>query len=224
LSLTQWDACADPTLTLEDFVGADCWIGGDLAQLDDLAAVAYLFHRDDRLVAFVRNYLPAGVVQDRARAVPAYRQWAERGELVLTDGTMINYARIEADLREACARFTVKDICFDKYGSAHLVGNLFNAGIPARTEHKSAANVTPAARELETRIKHGRFRHDGNTCLRWQAGNVVVSRRIDDSLLPKKESTDSPNKIDAIDALIQAIGGYLRATAAPPQYAITVIG
>jgi phage terminase large subunit-like protein len=51
-----------------------------------------------------------------------------------------------------------------------------------------------------------------------------VSRRIDDSLLPKKESTDSPNKIDAIDALIQAIGGYLRATAPLPQYAITVVG
>jgi len=224
LSLQHWDACADPTIRLEDFRGEPCWIGGDLASHDDLAAVAYLFARADVLYAFVQCYLPADVVQERARAVPAYRDWAARGELVLTDGTMIDYARIEADIRDACTRFAVKDICFDKYQSSNLVGNLFNAGIPARTEHKSAATVTPAARELEARVKHGRFRHDGNTCLRWQAGNVVVSRRIDDSILPKKETAESPHKIDAIDALLQAIGGWRRATAPIPQYNLVVIG
>ncbi len=224
LSLTHWDACADPTLTIADFLGEPCWIGGDLASHDDLAAVAYLFARADVLYAFVTCYLPADVVQERARAVPAYREWVRRGELVITEGSMINFPQIEADIREACARYQVKDVCFDKYQSSNLVGNLYNAGIAARTEHKSAAVVTPAARELEARVKHGRFRHDGNSCVRWQAGNVVVSRRIDDSILPKKETADSPNKIDAIDALIQAIGGWRRATAPAPQYAITVIG
>ena len=58
LSMTAWDACADPTLTLDDFAGEPCWIGGDLAQLDDLAAVALVFERDDVLCGFVRCYLP----------------------------------------------------------------------------------------------------------------------------------------------------------------------
>ena len=113
--MTQWDACADPTLRLEQFLGQPCWIGGDLAQLDDLAAVALVFQREDQLVAFVRCYLPADVVQERARAVPEYRIWAEKGELVLTDGTMIDFARIEQDIREWCQQFDVRDICFDQY-------------------------------------------------------------------------------------------------------------
>ena len=224
LSMAHWDACADPALRLEQFLGMPCWIGGDLAQHDDLAAVAYLFERDDRLIVFVQNYLPAGVVAERARAVPEYRIWKERGELVITEGTMIDHPRIEADIRAACARFQVKDICFDQFGSVQLVGSLFNAGYPARQEPKTTKTATAPARALEARVKHGGFRHDGNTCLKWQASNATVRRGINDSLLPQKESPHSPNKIDAIDAILWAIGGWLRAQAATPQYAITVIG
>jgi phage terminase large subunit-like protein len=225
LSMTQWDACADPALRLDQFLGQPCWIGGDLAQLDDLAAVALVFPRDDHLVAFVRCYLPADVVADRARAVPEYRIWKEHGELVITEGTMIDYARIEDDLRTWCQLYDVRDICFDQYGSVHLTGNLFNAGLPARMEPKNAKTFTPPTRELETRVRHGRFRHDGNTCLRWQASNVVVDRRIDDSLLPKKDAPESPNKIDAIDALLLAVGGWLRAAAVPETtYSVLVMG
>ena len=96
LSMTAWDRCADPTLTPEQFRGHPCWIGGDLAQLDDLAAVVRLFAVDDLLVAFAQCYLPEQVVAERARAVPAYRLWAKSGAITLTPGNMIDYAIIEA--------------------------------------------------------------------------------------------------------------------------------
>ena len=137
---------------------------------------------------------------------------------------MIDFARIEADLRGWCQQFQVRDICFDQFGSDQMCGNLFNSGLPARMEQKNAKTCTAPARELETRVTHGRFRHDGNTCLRWQAWNVVVTRGVDDSLLPKKADAMSPHKIDAIDALLLAIGGYLRAQTATPNYAMAVFG
>jgi phage terminase large subunit-like protein len=225
LSLTAWDRCADPTLTPEQFAGQPCWIGADLAQLDDLAAVARVFERDGLLIGFVRCYLPAHVVEERARAVPAYRQWAQDGTLVLTEGNMIDYSVIERDIRGWAAQFAVRDICFDQFGSVQIAGALFNDGLPARTEQKNPKTFTGPTRELEARIKHGRFRHDGNTCLRWQASNVVVTRRVDDSIVPKKDAPESPNKIDAIDALLTAIGGYLRTMRTPaPQYALSVVG
>jgi phage terminase large subunit-like protein len=225
LSLAAWDRCADPTLTLDAFKGQACWIGGDLAQLDDLAAVALLFERDGLLHGFVRLYLPELVVLERARAVPEYRLWAESGVLTLTSGNMIDHNRIERDVRGFCERFAVRDICFDQFGSLQLIAALANDGLPARIEAKNAKTVTPPARELETRVKHTKFRHDGNSCLRWQASNVVVSRRIDDSILPKKDHPESPHKIDAMDALLSAIGGWLRAPAAPPkQYQLLVVG
>lgn len=224
LSMAAWDACADRTLTLDRFVGQPCWIGADLAQLDDLAAVALVFADGDRLVAFVRCYLPEDVVLERARAVPEYRLWRDRGELVLTAGSMIDFSRIEADIRAWCKRFSVRDICFDQFGSVQITGALFNSGLPARMEQKNAKTTTGPARELETRVRHDRFRHDGNTCVRWQASNVVIRRGVDDSIVPKKDHPESPNKIDAVDAVILAIGGYLRAAAATPKYDVFVIG
>lgn len=224
LSMTQWDACADRGLTLDAFTGQSCWIGADLALEDDFAAVALVFHRDDCLVAFVRCYLPEDAVTERARAVPEYRLWKDRGELVLTAGNMIDFARIEADIRAWCKRFAVKDICFDKYQSGQIAGALFNTGLPARTEPKSPKTTTPPALELQTRVRHGRFRHDGNTCVRWQASNVIIRRGIDDTIFPKKDHPESPNKIDAIDALLWGIGGWLRARPATPKYDVFVIG
>jgi phage terminase large subunit-like protein len=225
LSMTAWDRCADPTLTLDAFAGQPCWIGADLAQLDDLAAVALVFQKDDLLVAFVRCYLPELVVAERARRVPEYRLWVQAGLLTLTDGNMIDYSRIERDIRGWCQQFTVRAISFDQFGSVQIAGNLSNDGLPAWVEAKNAKSFTPPARELETRVKHGRFRHDGNACLKWQASNVVVSRRIDDSILPKKEGPESANKIDAIDALLQAIAAMLRAPMpVEKEYTLLIIG
>jgi phage terminase large subunit-like protein len=52
----------------------------------------------------------------------------------------------------------------------------------------------------------------------------VVSRRIDDSILPKKESPESPNKIDPIDALIQAIGAMLRSLSQTREPQVVIVG
>jgi phage terminase large subunit-like protein len=222
LSLTQWDACAAP-VTLEQFEGEPCYIGADLAQLDDLAAVALVFERDGILYAFVTMYLPALVIAERARAVPEYRAWVKAGIVKVTDGNMIDFSVIEADIRAAARRFQVRDIVFDQFGSIQLAGTLANDGLPARIEGKNAKTCTPPARELETRVKHGKIRHDGNTCLRWQASNVVVTRRTDDTLVPKKEGAESANKIDAIDALLWAIGGWLRGQSRAVEYHMEIV-
>jgi phage terminase large subunit-like protein len=101
---------------------------------------------------------------------------------------------------------------------------LSNSGFPAAILDKSRKSFTAPARELEARVKHGRFRHDGNACLKWNASNVVVTRGVDDSILPKKEGPESPNKIDGIDAILQALSAMLTPAAPPPAYSMTVLG
>lgn len=210
LSLTAWDKCADATLSIETFLGQPCWIANDLAATDDLAATVLLFEQADGLVAFLRCYLPAEIVELRARRVPEYRIWAEDGILIKTDGTLTDFARIEADLRADYQRFKVQEIVFDQFGSQQIAGNLSNSGLPAIVEPKNAKTCTPGARDLEVRVTHQKIRHDGNSLFRWFASNAQVTRRTDDSLLPKKDGPESPNKIDGVDALVAALGSRLR--------------
>lgn len=217
LSMTQWDACAEPTLALDSFAGQRCWIGGDLAQLDDIAAVALVFERGEDVCVFTRFYLPRDVVAERARTVPAYASWVKAGLLHLTDGSMIDYNLIEADIRGWCKTFNAVGIRLDQYGSAGMVSALAADGFPAAILDKNAKNFTPPSREMETRVRHCRFKHDGNSCLKWMASNVVVRRGVDDSLLPKKESPESPNKIDGIDAILQAMSAMVRIAVHEPS-------
>jgi phage terminase large subunit-like protein len=210
LSMTAWSRCADPTLRLEDFQHEPCWIGVDLAERDDICAVALAFRaRNDDIVIFVRGYLPELVVAERARAVPEYRVWLQRGELIATSGNLTDYPTIEADLRKDCETFDVQDICIEKYGALNLAANLSASGLPVRLEGKHAKTFTPPAKELEARVKACQLRHPGTSFLTWQVSNACVERRRDGSLLPVKDMPSSPNKIDAVDALLLALSGML---------------
>lgn len=209
LPMDAWDRCADPTLTIESFHGEPCYIGLDLAERDDLTAAVAVFEKDGSIYAFPKFFLPRDVVEERSRAVPAYRTWTTQGVLVPTDGTMTDLTVVEAHVRALVAAHQVQSIAIEQYGGQYLASMLQRDGLPVVLQQKNAKSYTAPSRELETRVKHGRFKHDGNSCFRWQASNCVVERRVDGSLLPKKESANSPNKIDGIDGLLLALGEML---------------
>jgi phage terminase large subunit-like protein len=223
LSMARWMSCAD-TVSLHDFEHEPCWIGVDLAERDDIAAVALVFKRADVVYVFVRGYLPALVVSERARQVPEYLEWIKSGELVTTDGNMTDYATIEADLRTDCERFDVKDLRIERYGALQLAATLAADGLPAVLEAKNAKVFTAPAKELEARIRARQLRHTGSAFLTWQISNVCVERRRDGSLLPTKDAAMSPNKIDAVDAILLALVGLLTPVAPPPTYSMLVLG
>jgi phage terminase large subunit-like protein len=105
-----------------------------------------------------------------------------------------------------------------------MMSDLAADGFPAAILDKNAKNFTPPARDLETRVRHGKFKHDGNTCLKWMASNVVVRRGVDGSLLPKKETAESPNKIDGIDAILQGESAMIGPSERPKAYRLLVLG
>lgn len=217
LSMPAWANCADVTVRLEDFVHERCYIGVDLAERDDIAAVALCFQRGDLIYVFVRGYLPELVIADRSRAVPQYREWLTSGELIPTSGNMTDYAVIEADIRQDCEQFDAVEIVIERYGALNLASNLLASGLPARIESKNAKVFTAPAKEFETRIRAGKIRHTGSGFLTWQVSNVCCERRRDGSLLPTKESADSPSKIDAVDAILLALSALLQASTTPVQ-------
>jgi phage terminase large subunit-like protein len=222
LPMARWNQCADPTLSWDDFEGLDCWIGGDLADKDDIAAlVLAAFDVKGRLIVKPKFYLPEAVLLDPVHAQgkgPApYRSWEKNGHLVLTPGDWIDHNVIEDQIVEWLDRFSVRRATFDQFAAAQAMASRLNEDygdgdqVLAEVLHKKAASVTDPAKELAARVKSGpsRFGHDGNPVMNWMASNVVVSRRRDETILPIKESPMSPNKIDGIDALINAIAPAL---------------
>jgi phage terminase large subunit-like protein len=218
LNMVRWRQCADPKLDWHDFEGLDCWIGGDLADKDDITAlVLAAFDDRDRLIFKPVFWLPEAVLLDPLHAEgkgPApYRTWHKQGHLQLTPGDWVDHNAVEAQVEEWIERYGIRRITFDQFAAAQAMASRLNEKHGSGDEplaailHKKASAVTDPAKELEARVKGGpaRLRHDGNPVMNWMASNVVVSRRRDETILPIKESQMSPNKIDGIDALINAI-------------------
>jgi phage terminase large subunit-like protein len=141
-----------------------------------------------------------------------YKQWVAAGALTKTPGDFIDHRMIEQQIRDWKAAVAVKRTTFDQWNSGLAMASRLNEDFDDGGEAfavqlgKNAKNATDPAKAIEARVKAGpsRLRQDGNPVLNWMIGNAVVDRRTDGSILPKKETANSPNKIDGVDALINA--------------------
>ncbi len=225
LNMTQWKRCA-AELTWEDFDGLDCWVGGDLADKDDITALVLAAFRPspidpevDQLIFKPMFWLPDAVLTDPDNADgkgPAtYRTWEKQGHLQLTVGNFVDHNAVEDVIRGWHARYPgLRKGTFDQFAAAQAMASRLNEDLSPdpndpvfQVLHKKASAVTDPAKALEQRVKAGPafLAHDGNPIMDWMASNVVVARRRDETLLPIKESPMSKMKIDGIDALINAI-------------------
>lgn len=230
LNMTRWRECANPALDWSDFEGLDCYVGLDLADKDDITAIV-LGARDanDQLMLKSMFWLPEAVLNNpthaQGSAAAPYRLWAEQGHLQLSPGDWVDHNEIEAQLREWFERFSIRAMVGDQFAAFQQMASRLNADLAhpdallAHVLSKNARNVTDAAKDLEARVKSGpaRLRHDGNPVMDWMASNAVISRRTDGTILPKKETADSPNKIDGIDAAVNAIQPMLAAQPETPM-------
>ncbi len=218
LNSTQWRRCGDETLSWEDFEGLDCWIGGDLADKDDITALALIaYDANGRLLMKTKFWLPEAVLDlpehAEGRGNAPYRTWVKQGHIQLTPGDWVDHREIEDQIRAWVDRYSVRKITFDQFAAAQQMASNLNEDLATEDDplaqflHKKAASVTDPAKELEARVKSGpkRFVHDDNPVMNWMASNATVSRRRDGTILPIKETPMSPNKIDGIDAAINAI-------------------
>jgi phage terminase large subunit-like protein len=222
LNVTQWALCSDASLTLDDFVGLDCFIGADLSNVDDLSALVLAAEdAEGRLLVKPWFYVPEarlGSLDGSLKQVTdLYKQWVADGSLTATPGDFIDHRVIEERIRDLKSQLAVRKATFDQWNSGLAMAARLNEDLDDGGEAfavqmaKNAKNVTDPAKAIEARVKAGpsRLRHDANPVLTWMIGNAVVRRGVDGSILPKKDVPNSPNKIDGVDAMINATAPML---------------
>ena len=222
LNVASWAACGS-SLPLSEFRGLDCYIGADLSDKDDVTGLVLAAMRGDQLLLKTWFWLPEAALERASQTerenVTLYRQWRDERKLWITPGDWIDHNRVERLIRRLKSALIVKRVTFDQFAAAQAMAVRLNEDFGDGDEAfavvlpKNARNVTDPAKDLEARHKAGpsRLCHDDNPVMRWMAGNVVVSRRVDGSILPKKPDTDSKAKIDGIDAAVNAIAPMMEA-------------
>jgi phage terminase large subunit-like protein len=208
LSMDDWQACGDTTIDVDSVSDCPCWLGVDLAEVRDIAAVMVLAQLPDgEYATFGRFFLPADTVE--RSPIAQYRGWAHSGYLTVTDGGATDYQRIEDEILELRERLpNLREIDFDRALAAQMAQRLqdrLGDRPPVVTVDQAVATINPAMSWLEKRLIERSIRHDGNPVLTWMASNVVAVRNHKGELYPRKTGgKNSHRKIDGITALLTA--------------------
>lgn len=213
MDMRAWDRCANPALRLDDFEGEECIASFDLASKVDIAAKILLFRRESKYYAFGSYYLPEQAVEDGRNS--QYSGWARMGRLTVTDGNVIDYERLESDLKEDASRFQLVDVPYDPFQAMQFSQRMQAEGMPMVEMRPTVLNFSEPMKELEKLVLEGNFEHDGDPVLTWMVSNVVCHRDQKDNIYPRKEREE--NKIDGVVALIMALGRAMSAAQHAPS-------
>ena len=209
MDMRAWDACGDPDLDLESFVGEPCWIGLDLASKTDLAALSIVFaHPEiaDAYAVFTKYYLPEDTVN--AAGNSQYAGWMHAGRLTVTPGNVIDFSWIEADLNDLSTRFEVQAVAFDPFQATQLSTRMLSEGLPMIEVRATVLNFSEPMKTLEALVLQKKLVHDNDPVMAWMISNVVAHLDAKDNIYPRKERAE--NKIDGVVALIMALSRAIK--------------
>lgn len=207
LNLDLWKRAEDADLRIADFEGQSCYLGLDLAEVNDMSALVALFPGEDGVWRyFTWFWCPAEDILKRSRAdkVP-YEQWERSGHLTATPGSATDFDFIEAEIRQLIERFDVKEFAFDRWKSAGLVQNLMRDEVVTCVPYgQGYKDASPALKEVERRLLSEKLRHAKSPILSWNAANAETARDPSGNIKLVKKSYRK--RIDGLAALANAIG------------------
>lgn len=204
VDLNKWNKCAGK-IDLEFLKDYPCYGGLDLASTMDIASFRLVWDVEGHLFTKGWRYCPEdGITQRTARGTVPYGAWVEQGLIIQTEGNIIDYKKIEADIVQACEDFDVRGIGYDKWNSSDIVSRLVEADVPMIEFIQGTRSYHPAMRALEEKYTAKKFSHGGDPVLGWCASNLVSRQDQNENNAPDRKK--SADKIDDIVALLMAVG------------------
>jgi phage terminase large subunit-like protein len=175
--------------------------------LDDLAAVFVLGRTaDDRYLGWSYQWLSRRGCEKRKK-VNDYDKFIAASELTLFDGGAADIDAI-VEVAERCAKSgELRIIGIDSYGATELAAGLAGCGAEVVSVPQSW-KLTPAITWIERRIADGRLRHSGAALLRWNIGNVVMTRQ-GNAVSISKAWVVGAGKIDGVAAMLNAVAACI---------------
>lgn len=203
MDMLRWEECADPEMNLSEFEGEPCWVGIDLAEKKDFAAVVLVFWREGKLHVFPRLYLNDGTIESGDN--DQYEGWREDEYIISNDGDITDFDLIKDDLIRFSKQFDIQEVPYDPAFSPYFATKLINDhGLPMVEMRQTSLNFTSAIIELENLVMERRLVFQENPVLTWMMSNAVIAKSKFSNLRSITKEKDS-NKIDGIIALLLAL-------------------
>lgn len=195
-------------LDLADFAGCDCFVGVDLASVNDFTAVSFMFPRGDKLYFIAKYYLPEAALKESSLNVQ-YREWRRRGFLTITPGNVTDYDFIQNDIMDVGKIANIQSVSYDPYNATQFTINCEEAGLPMEPCSQSLGNFNRPTSEFTRLCYGGRTVIDNNDMTLFCIRNVELKRDHNGNAKPSKALGSPSKKIDGVIAMLESLNGYL---------------
>jgi phage terminase large subunit-like protein len=206
MPMDKWDACSDPIDPVA-LRGRPCFAGLDLSTTTDVSAFVLLFPPagDDPLWRVLPwFFLPKEAIEKRSKKDRvSYDVWERQGLFNLTEGDVIDYDFIRAQVNQVAGEYEIKEIAYDPYNAQQIVTQLTGDGFTMVPIRQGFLSLNAPTKRLMELVLTREFAHGANPVMRWMASNVIVSTDAAGCIKPDKSLCRE--KIDGIVATINAL-------------------
>ena len=230
IPLHVWDACAgevlaSPADVAARLAGRRCFGGLDLSSTTDLTSVCWVFP-DDGNAALWRFWLPESQVAVLDLHLGGRASvWVRQGWLTATEGNVVDYQRVYADLTADRDRFRVVDLSYDRWMAEPVRQELERRGVTGYPVGQGFVGMGQPIREFKRLLRSGALRHFGNPVARWHADSLETRQDDAENEKPVKPARDrSGRRIDGMVTLLMAIDGAMRRGGEPEDDGLPMAG
>ncbi|MCM3792498.1 terminase large subunit [Priestia megaterium] len=204
INMNKWKLCGEKPFDMEMLKGRECYAGLDLASSKDFAAFVMVFHIDGEYFVVPHLFKPsADLVDAQNRDGFDYVTHSKAGHMHATEGDNISYRYIRQKINEFAREYVIKDIAFDRFGSAGIIADLQEQGLYVVDFGQGYRTMSPAIEKFYDVLFEGKLRHPNNPVLNWMAGNAKVTENAAGDL--KWDKGKAGKKIDGIVAMTMAL-------------------
>lgn len=203
--------------TLEIFRGADCWVGLDLSSGGDLTSWSMEFCDGKKQYFHSHSYMPGGRLQEHIQSdLEPYDMWENDGLITATGGEGAyknDYKFIIRDLKRIKEEYglNIRAIGVDPHNADGILEDLDELTPKVIVVTQSARNLNEATDDLRLSIREHKveFNRD-NEMLIYSFENAVITKNSFEEIKIDKLDSLKGNRIDPVDACIDAHFCYLQ--------------
>jgi len=220
LHLNQWAGSAQPYIELakwlkctnkkKDIKNWRCFLGVDLAAVNDFTAYAILFFNGEEFHTVQTYQITEHGMKKRKNKYPNLVQnWIKNGNLEIVKGEVTTTAHRVAMIERLMESYPVEGIFFDPWNAAETVDHMrqrYGKNFCYEVR-QSALMLNEPMKLLYRSVVTGNLTHDGNPVTAWMIANTSLIVDKNDNWTFSKDK--APDRIDGTAAILTALAGFV---------------
>lgn len=204
MSMEKWNKQEVSKEFAEEFLeGANVYFGIDLSSTIDLTSLGWVAVKNGEFLIGQHSYTPEDMFREKiAQDKVRYDVFQERGELTVTEGSVVDYNYLKKDLKDMAKKYGAVKVGFDVYGATYLATELLNEGLEMVEVKQSLMRLSEPTKSFRENIYNGKMYHTGDNLLRWAMNNAVVQEDTNANI--KINKGKSRDRVDPVDAIMNA--------------------